>query len=392
MKRISALLGTAAACAIALSVVALTPASSSTADTELAQSLRPGKAEPQSISVLTFAPDGTLFLGDSKGGAVFAIATAGDEPAEAQPIQVADVEAKIAARLGTEASEIMVHDLAVHPLTHQIYLSVSRGRAGWDSVWKLPNHVADADILLTLAQDGSIDQVSLDDVRFARVSLPNPVSADKTHSFMKDLSLRTDTITDMAYTEGTLFVAGLSNEEFASALWRVPLPFEDGAEATTLEIYHGAHGAYETHAPIRTFVPYDLEDEQYIFAAYLCTPLSLFKVKDLETKGHLKGRTIAEFGSGNYPLDMVVVDGEEGGTVFIANSNLPLIVIDTKDIAAFDGEIIERPEEYSAGVKHLKRSGTGIQQLDLMGDRYLVTLQRTPSGTLDLGTLQLRRG
>jgi hypothetical protein len=78
--------------------------------------------------------------------------------------------------------------------------------------------------------------------------------------------------------------------------------------------------------------------------------------------------------------------------VIIANSNLPLIIVDTKDIAAFDGEIIERPEEYSAGVEHVKRSGTGIQQLDLMANSYLVTLQRLPNGTLELDATQLRRG
>ncbi len=389
MKRISALAAALLGCGLAILLVGFRPASSS--DSELSDSMRRGTAAPQSISVLTFAPDGTLFLGDSKGGAVFAVETRG-EKAEPRPVQVTDIEGKIAARLGIDAADVLVHDLAVHPLTHEVFLAVSRGRAQWDLMWKLPNHVADAEILLTVDAEGSIDEFSLEDVRFARVDLPNPISAEKSHSFMKDVSLRTDTITDMAYTEGTLFVAGLSNEEFASALWRVPLPFEDGASATTLEIYHGAHGAYETHAPIRTFVPYEFGGEQQILAAYLCTPLSLFKVKDLETKGHLKGRTIAEFGSGNYPLDMVVVEGPDGDRVFIANSNLPLIVVDTEDIAAFDGEIIERPEAYSAGVEHIKRSGTGIQQLDLLSNTHLVTLQRTPSGSLDLGALPLRRG
>ncbi len=404
MKRISALLCALMACALAMVLMGFAgveaagePSSagspgSGPSSSGLSDSMRAGTVAPRSISVLIFAPDGTLFLGDSLGGAVFAVETSGEPAGKPEPIQVPDIESKIAARLGAEPSEVLIHDLAVHPITHQIFLSVSRGRAGWDSMWKLPNHVADADLLLTVDRQGAIEEFSLEDVRFARIELPNPVAADKQHPFMEDLSLRTDTITDMAYTEGTLFVAGLSNEEFASALWRVPLPFEDGARATTLEIYHGAHGAYETHAPIRTFVPYELEGEKQILAAYLCTPLSLFKVKDLETKGHLKGRTIAEFGSGNYPLDMVVVEGEESDRVFIANSNLPLIILDTADIAAFDGEIIERPSEYSAGVKHLKRSGTGIQQLDLLANEYLVTLQRMPSGTLDLGAMQLRRG
>lgn len=383
-----------AGCALSLMAFAGAPGAavpSSAADTPLAASLKAGKAEVRSMSVLTFAPDGTLFIGDSLGGAVFAVATEGGEPKDSKPVQLSDVEGKVAARLGGKASEMMIHDMAVHPVSHEVYLAVSRGRADWKSRWQLPNHVADADILLRIDQAGSIDEVSLEAVRYARVALPNPVDSDKKHSFMKELSLRTDTITDMALSDDTLFVAGLSNEEFASALWKIPVPFADKTSATTVEIYHGAHGAYETHAPIRTFVPYSFDGEEHILAAYLCTPLSLFKVKDLEDKTHIKGRTIAEFGSGNYPLDMVVVNGPDGDRIFIANSNLPFIVLSTDDIAKFDGEIIERESGYSWGVKHLKRSGTGIQQLDVQGNEHLITLVRKPNGSLDLENIPLRR-
>ncbi len=389
MKRLLAL-----ACAVAGLVVLapLVSGLSSSADEQIRQSLESGNADPKSMSVLVFSPDGILFIGDSKGGAVFAVETKAERNDDAEPIQLANVEAAIAARLGTKAEEVMIHDLAVHPVSYEVYLSVSRGRGDWESIWQLPNHVADAGILLKVTHDGAIEEVALDNVRFARIALPNPVAADKKHPFMTELSLRTDTITDMALSGDTLFVAGLSNEEFASALWRVPVPFEDGTSATTVEIYHGAHGTYETHAPIRTFVPYELGGEQHILAAYLCTPLSLFKVKELQDETHLRGRTIAEFGSGNYPLDMVVVEGETSDRIIIANSNLPLIIVDSDDIEAFDGQIIEQPEQYSAGVEHVKRSGTGIQQLDLMDNRFLVTLQRMPNGSLDLGATPLRRG
>ena len=361
-------------------------------DEQIRQSLKSGTPDPESMSVLVFSPDGVLFIGDSKGGAVFAVDTEAERKDDAEPIQLTNVEAAVAARLGAQPDEVMIHDLAVHPVSYEVYLSVSRGRGDWTSRWELPNHVADASILLKVTHEGAIEEVALDGVRFARIALPNPVAADKKHPFMTELSLRTDTITDMALSGDTLFVAGLSNEEFASALWRVPVPFEDGTSATTVEIYHGAHGAYETHAPIRTFVPYELGGEEHILAAYLCTPLSLFKVKELENATHLKGRTIAEFGSGNYPLDMVVVEGSESDRIIIANSNLPLIIVDSADIEAFDGQIIEQPEEYSAGVEHVKRSGTGIQQIDLMDNRFLVTLQRMPNGSLDLGATPLRRG
>jgi hypothetical protein len=357
-----------------------------------ADSLQRGSVEPQSISVLAFAPDGTLFLGDGKGGAVFAVDASSERAAAPEPIELRDVEAKIAARLGTRAADVLVHDMAVHPVSHRVFLAVSHGRAGMDLEWKLPNHVAIADLLLTVDAQGRIEEFPLDDVRFARAELPDPIAADKPHPFIEGVSLRTDTITDLAVTRDTLFVAGLSNEEFASTLWRVPLPFAGRVTATTLEIYHGAHGAYETHAPIRTFVPYELDGEEHILAAYLCTPLTLFKVADLKGETHLKGRTVAELGAGNYPLDMVVVKGEQGDRLFLANSSLPLIVVDTRDIASFEGAITEPPAGYTAGVEHVTRSPGGIQQLDVLGDRYLLTLRRAAGGTLDLGVLPLRRG
>lgn len=348
--------------------------------------------EIQSMNALAFGPEGVLFVGDGKGGAVFAIDVADSEPGEVKEgLSVRDIETKIGAVLGTTADQVMIHDLAVHPVSRKVYLAVSRGRGKWDSRWLLPNDIADANILLRIENDGSIREVSLSGTEYSTAALANPVDADRTHRWKDDISLRADTITDMAYADGTLFVAGLSNEEFASTMWRIPYPFEGETVATTLEIFHGAHGAFETHAPIRTFVPYRLGGESYVLASYLCTPFVTFKVSDLEPGTHLKGRTIAEFGSGNYPLDMVVYQKDGKDRLLIANSNLPLMIVDPKAIEEFEGEILQEPDTYLAGVSYEPRSGTGIQQLDLLNSDFFVALQRLPGGTLDLVTLQTRR-
>ncbi|MEO1367463.1 MAG: hypothetical protein AAFX50_09820, partial [Acidobacteriota bacterium] len=185
-------------------------------------------------------------------------------------------------------------------------------------------------------------------------------------------------------------VAGLSNEEFASTLWQLDWPFETAAK-TTVEIYHGAHGEWETHAPIRAFVPYRFGDEQHLLAAYLCTPLVTFETAGLADGAHVKGRTVAEFGSGNYPLDMIVYKKGEDERLLIANSNLPLMIVDPDDIASFEGEITTEVEGYVAGVPYEIRSGAGVQQLDLLDEQRIVALQRLPGGTLDLVTLSTRR-
>jgi hypothetical protein len=255
----------------------------------------------------------------------------------------------------------------------------------------LPNDIADATVLLRVDQAGEMTEVPLKKVRYASATLPNPVASDKTHTWKDDVSLRADTITDMAYDDGTLFVAGLSNEEFASTMWRVPYPFEEKWEATTLEIFHGAHGEYETHAPIRTFVPYELNDEPHLLAAYLCTPLVAFDVSALEDGDHVRGRTVAEFGSGNYPLDMVLYQKDGKDRILIANSNLPFMIVDPSDVASFEGQITEEVDGYVAGVGYEIRSGTGIQQMARWNDDVIVALQRLPGGTMDLVAMSVQR-
>lgn len=351
-----------------------------------------GKPALQSMSALAFGPDGILFVGDSKAGAVFAIET-GDTEASAEDanIRILDVEKVIADMLGTTASEIMIHDLAVNPISQSVYLAVSRGRGKWQSSWYLPNDLADAQILLRVAASGEITEVDLGSVRYASAELANPVAPGTKHRWKEGADLRTDAITDLAFRNGTLYVAGLSNEEFSSTMWRIPFPFAGGASATTLEIFHGAHGEYETHAPIRTFVPYELQGQEHILAAYLCTPFVTFKTADLQDGAHVKGRTLGEFGSGNYPLDMVVYQKNGEERLLIANSNLPLMIVKPTDIAAWEEEITEEPETYAAGLPYEVRSGAGIQQLDRLNASALIGLQRLPGGTLALVSVPAER-
>jgi hypothetical protein len=351
-----------------------------------------GKPAIRSMSVLAFGPDDVLFIGDSKSGAVFAIALEDAAPRkDNEAVEVNDIEARIGALLGTGAENVMIHDMAVNPTSQNIYLAVSRGRGKWDSRWKLPNDVADADILLRVAPDGEMAPVPLEKVSFSRADLPNPVDPSKPHRWKDGISLRADTITDMTHDGGTLYVAGLSNEEFASTMWRIQYPFGKQITATTLEIFHGAHGEYETHAPIRAFVPYTLKDRSHLLAAYLCTPLVTFPAADLKDGQHIKGRTVAEFGSGNYPLDMLVYQKDGRDRLLIANSNLPFMIVDPKDVASFEGAITTEVEGYVAGVPYEIRSGVGVQQMDRLNGDYIVTLQRLPGGTLDMVSLPVAR-
>lgn len=351
-----------------------------------------GNPDVRSMSALAFGPEGVLFVGDGKGGAVFAL-DFGDETVREvkDPKDVTDVEGKLAALLGATPADVMVHDLAVNPLSKNVYLAVSRGRAGLATRWALPNDVADASLLVRIDGDGRFSAVDLSSVRHVRVALPNPIDAAKKHEWKEGLSLRTETITDLSFADGALWVAGLSNEEFAATMWRVKYPFDGPVVATTVENYHGAHGKYETQAPVRAFVQYPLKGKSYLLAAYLCTPLVTFPVDALKDRQHVRGRTVGEFGSGNYPLDMVVYKKEGREKLLIANSNLPLMIVDPRDVEAFDGEITTEVPGYTGGVRFESRSGTGIQQLDNLGDGHVVVLQRLMGGRLDLSPMSVQR-
>jgi hypothetical protein len=349
-----------------------------------------GKPEIRSLSALAFGPDGVLFVGDGKGGNVYALDLGDREVREIkEPKEVADVEGKVAALLGAAPADVMIHDLAVNPRSKKAYLAVSRGRAAWNMQWLLPNDVADASVLVRMDGD-RLDLVDLSAVPHAKVSLPNPIDPSKTVSWKKS-SLRADAITDMAFANGTLYVAGLSNEEFAAALWQVKYPFEGPVAATTLENFHGAHGKFETEAPIRTFVPYPLNGKTHLLAAYLCTPLVTFSVDGLKDRQHVRGRTVGEFGSGNYPLDMVVYRKEGKEKLLIANSNLPFMIVDPKDIEAFPGQIDKEVEGYVGGVRYDPRSGSGVLQMDNLGEGHVAVLRRLPGGRLDLVPVSVRR-
>src|SRR6187551_1821492 len=93
----------------AMLVVAL---SATIASAQMTSSLKAGKAELKSAGALAFAPEGILLVGDSLGGAVYAIDTQDRTAANAAAVDVKDVGDKVAALLGTTADQVMINDLA----------------------------------------------------------------------------------------------------------------------------------------------------------------------------------------------------------------------------------------------------------------------------------------
>ena len=83
---------------------------------------------------------------------------------------------------------------------------------------------------------------------------------------------------------------------------------------------------------MRTFVPFKVGNEPQLLAAYTCTPLVQLPISALKPGAKLKGKTIAELGNHNRPIDMIVY--EKGGKQFLllANSSRGVMKISTDQI------------------------------------------------------------
>src|SRR5277367_5550433 len=80
---------------------------------------------PHLAGALTFSPEGVLFVGDNKPGAVFAFETErGQAPASLDPFLFESIDEKIAAALGVTAKSLVMNGMAVHPVTREPYLAV----------------------------------------------------------------------------------------------------------------------------------------------------------------------------------------------------------------------------------------------------------------------------
>jgi hypothetical protein len=343
----------------------------------------------KSISALEFSPEGILFIGDSIDGKIIAIDVK-EEAAKnvTKPPFVNDIEQQIAALMAAKTSDILLHDMAVNPISKSVYLAVSRGRANWTSQWQRPNELANASMLIKISIDGNFEEVNLKNINYSMVSIPNPVLDNKINNEgKKEKSKRMNSITQLAYKDGKLYIAGLSNEEFSSAMWTFSYPFKKDVTATTVEIYHGVHKRYETHSPVRAFIPYELNGTGHILAAYLCTPLVSFPLTSLENGAHIKGKTIAELGSGNIPIDMISLDYEDKKMLIMSNTQLPLMTFNVADIESYKGSITEPVEGYVAGVNFQAKGSSGVQQIDDFNDKYIVATKRTAAGKLELAAL-----
>jgi hypothetical protein len=349
--------------------------------------MRTGTPEWASAGPIAFGPEDVLFVADNLRGAVLAIDIADPAPTAKgnEPLDVSNIDAKLASILRCNIGDVHIRDLAAHPRTHNVYLSGQRGFGDQAvpflvRVDRLSGDVAELDLTRVsfdemLLQDAPPD----DDQRVVSELGPNPDAEEFEFNGVKLLiarrPARTATVTDLAYVDGTLLIAGMSNEEFASTLRRVAFPFDGVLSANSLEIFHVSHGVWETAAPIRTFVPY--QGGRSILASYTCTPLVNIRLDGSSGGEHVTGRTVAELGPMNQPLDIVAFEQDDEEYVLVSNTRHPLLKISCRAIDAQDG--LTTPKE-PVGVPREAEDLAGVSKMDNLGWEHLIVIQDDSRG------------
>lgn len=344
---------------------------------DLKSDFKVGDPEIRSINALAFGPEGILFIGDSKRAEIFALDTQDEATAnEAADIAVENVEQQIAALLGTTPDAIVIQDMAVNPISQRVYIAL---------------HVNDGKPILLRLNGQQFEPVDLEKVSFVKTGMNNAVTEDAVDQ--RGRSLRKWAISDLAYYNGQVMVSGLSNEEFGSTFRSIPFPFEENQMLASLEIYHAAHGQYETHSPIKTFMPYELHGKTHLVASYTCTPLVIFPLDEMKPGSQSKGKTVAELGNRNTPLDIVSYKKDGKPYILLANTSRALMKIDPAMIEKYKDYLVEPVEENSAtaGVEFIALPYVNIQQMDKLNDDKVLLLQRMSTGELNLHTASSSR-
>jgi hypothetical protein len=352
-----------------------------------------GAAGPlRSAGALEFGPGNVLFVGDIAGAAVHAFVLRDADLTSQADVEtgnfhnfegrdlVLGVDQKLAALFGTTVDNIVINDMVIHQPSKQIFMSVERGRGpgAMPAIVKV-NH-------------GKLELLELDSIPHSQIRIPN--EPDK-KAMLEFEPQQVYAITDVKYYNGEVFVTGISNQRFASTLYRIPYPFNGRLATSTVEIWHPTHGEFETRAPIIRQLIREMDGKPYLFAVYGCTPLVRFHLDDLKDGAHVRGDTIGELGYGSNPLDMLTY------TDPFDHKDYLLVTIDVRSASRIEAaELASAKPEPTGGPIDFGPGGLGRTQRDLpiraehiaiLDPRWAVAIWRHPKSSyrLDIGTLMV---
>lgn len=179
--------------------------------------------------------------------------------------------------LGVAPEQIKINDLAVNPLSGNVYLSIAKSAEG------------DAGIV-SINDKGDINELDLSNVWFSKAELADaPEDRVVGGRVSRRRNWRGESITDLAFVEGNVIVSGMTNRSSTSGVRSMAFPFGEQTNAGSIEIYHAAHGRSEDNAAIRTFVPFVIEGKPNVLAGFDAHAFSSFSAGWPERAGEAQG-------------------------------------------------------------------------------------------------------
>lgn len=300
---------------------------------------------------LEFSDEGTLFVGDNYSGAIYAFdMTAAAAPETVNPVSLSNIDSKIADTLGVGTSAVEINDMSVHPISKDIFISVSR----------IGNNVSQPAIV-KVAQNGQLELLDLSSTEFQKQALnhyPDQDTKFRPRGLMKsppaardlakgEVSLSSLAIMDMVFHKGELFVSGVAYENFLSTLRRMPFPFDGTQGAASVEMYHIAHDQYETRAPIRAMEIQEIDGKDQLVAAYTCSPIVLVPLDDIVDGAKIAAHTLGDMGNGQ-PIDMISYTLFGQPALFVTNNSRSPQVI---QVGGLQGAKAVTHEDFERGGK-----------------------------------------
>ena len=278
----------------------------------------------KSITRMCFGPEGVLFVADWKASRVHALhLPPSSAPADEVYFNLLDLWSTLG--ISPEEGPVVLEDIAMRPGSAEAYVGVSVGTE------KAPR-------VYMVRADDTAERVDVGALSCSSVALESPPDEDE--MFWGNIPRRSYTVTCMLFHDGTLYVAGLSNQNFASTLRTFAYPFTDDSVLAQVEMYHVDHRQIETRAPIRAMSVIDLDGKAHLLAGYLCVPIVTIPLDEITDGALIKARTIAELGAGGYPIAVLPVSftnpvsGETVDRVMFINHYRPSFAVDLSVIVA----------------------------------------------------------
>ena len=320
-----------------------------------------------SISRLAAGPENVLFVADWKSARVHAITLPGaaQKPA-GTAFNILDLDSVLSKQVG--GAKVTIEDMVVRPGTAEVYIGVSYGAA------KTP-------ALIVVTSDQRARRVNFKAAKSTSIALRDAPTSN--YKFWRETPERSFTVTDMKWRDGELFIAGLSNQDFASTLRRVHYPFDSKQSVTSVEIYHTGHNLIETRAPIRAMSFATWGGKPYLVAAYTCTPIVIIPLEDLKDGAHIRGKTIGELGYGNTPADMISFSKTEQGKtedfLLLVNFERGADVIPVSQVEAASGrpgmdKVV--PFGQIAGLDVTSAPLAGVMRVDNLDEKSFIVVRR----------------